>query len=112
MRVESRLQTEGDYSVTEAQLREQALRSAAHLVAAMADRRFGAARLSDELKDCLGILRSELDELGMLAEYKQKDGSLVAWRPEDDGNIREVLRRASFVDDKPSRSPYTNEAWL
>ena len=95
------------------QLREQALRSAAHLVAAMADRRFGAGRLSDELKDCIGILRSELDELGLLAEYKQEDGSLVAWRPEADANIREVLRRASFVDDRPSEPGYMRRvSWL
>ncbi len=80
----------------------QALRSAAFLVAAIADSRFGSTRISDELKDAIGILRSELDELDLLAEYRQPDGTLVAWPPEEDGNIAAVLRRAGALDQKPS----------
>jgi hypothetical protein len=80
----------------------QALRSAAFLIAAIADRRFGSTHITDELKDAIGILRDELDELGLLAEYRQPDGTLVAWPPEEDGNIAAVLRRAGALDNKPS----------
>jgi hypothetical protein len=93
-------------------LEKQALESAAHLVAGMVDKRFGAGRISAELKDSIDILRGELEELGLMREYRQADGSLRAWDPDDDGNIAAVLRRASFVDDEPSRSPYTNDARL
>jgi hypothetical protein len=74
----------------------------------IADSRFGSRRITDELKDCITILRSELDELGLLAEYRQDDGSLVAWHPEDDNNLAAVLCRASFKDDQPSEPAYLN----
>jgi hypothetical protein len=93
-------------------LEEQALRSAAHLVAALADRRFGAKALSEEVRDSISVLRGELDELGLLAEYRHADGSLAAWRPEDDGNITTALRRASFKDDKPSDPAYLYRVML
>jgi hypothetical protein len=93
--------------MTRSRVEEQALRSAAHLVAALADRRFGMkGALSSELKDSISVLRDELDSLGLLAEYRQADGSLAAWRPDDDGNITTALRRASFKDDKPSNPAY------
>lgn len=94
------------------QVEKQALRSAAHLVAALSDRRFGAKVLSDEVKDSVSILCGELDALGLLAEYRQADGTFVAWRPEDDGNIAEALRRASFRDGKPSDLPYSYRVML
>ena len=111
MWMESRLQAEGDCPMTAAQLREQALRSSAFLVAAIEDRRFGSGRLSSELKDAIEILRDELGQLGLMAEYKDADGSLVAWPPSEDGNIAAVLRRPGALDNKPSRSPYANDAW-
>ena len=85
----------------------QALRSAAFLIAAIADSRFGSTRISDELKDAVEILRGELDELGLLAEYRKLDGRLVAWRPDEDGNIAAVLRRAGTLDNKPTELPYS-----
>lgn len=100
--MEPGLQTEGGDAMTAAQLQRQALRSAAHLVAALVDRRFGAGRLTDELRDCIGILRGELDELGLLAEYRQGDGSLAAWNPADDNRGSEVLGRASSKHSKPA----------
>jgi hypothetical protein len=104
--MEQGIQTKGKCSVTTARLQEQALCSAAFLLAAIEDKRFGSSRISDELRDAIEILRGELDELGMIAEYKQEDGSLVAWPPGEDGNISAVLRKASFVDDKPSEPGY------
>lgn len=112
MRVESRCEAKKGKPVNSKQMQEQALRSAAHLVAGLVDRRFGAGRLSAELKDSIAVLRGELDQLGLLAEYKQADGNLAAWRPEDDANAGAVLRRASFKDDKPSDSPYLNDILL
>ena len=91
----------------------QALRSAAHLIAALSDRRFGLkGGVSSELKDSISVLRDELDSLGLLAVYRQADGSLAAWRPEDDGNITTALRRASFKDDKPSDLAYLYRVML
>lgn len=76
------------------QLQEQALRSAAHLIAALADKRFGAKSLSEELRDCIAILSGELDELGLLADYRCPDGTLAAWDEVADAYSREVLGRA------------------
>src|ERR1700760_2033031 len=85
------------------QTEAQALRSAAFLVAGLVDRRFGLrGTMSAELKDAIEILRGELDELGLMADYRQPDGTLTAWPPNEDGNIAAVLRRATFKDDKPS----------
>ena len=88
------------------QLESQALRSAAFLVAAIADSRFGSTRISDELKDAIEILRGELDELGLMADYRQPEGTLAAWPPGEDGNIAAVLRRAGALDNKPSEPGY------
>ena len=71
-----------------------ALQYAAYLVAALSDRRFGARLLSDELRDCVAILSSELDGLGLLAQYRLPDGTLAAWDEETEANGREVLNRA------------------
>lgn len=88
--------------MTCSRLEEQALRSAAHLVAAVADKRFGARGISDEVRDCVAILSGELDELGLLDSYRRPDGTLAAWHPEDDTRGSEVLGRASSKRDKPS----------
>lgn len=90
------------------QLQAQALRSAAFLVAGLVDRRFGLrGTMSAELKDAIEILRGELDELGLMGEYLQPDGTLIAWPREEDGNIagpaarrrarQQAERSAAFV---------------
>jgi hypothetical protein len=56
----------------------QALRSAAYLVSALADPRFGVKHISDEVRDCIQILSGELDALGLLEQYR-KEGKLIAW---------------------------------
>jgi hypothetical protein len=94
------------------QLEAQALRSAAFLIAAIADSRFGSTRISDELKDAIEILRGELDELGLMADYRQPDRTLAAWPPDEDGNIAAVLRRAGALDNKPSDLPYSYRVML
>lgn len=83
-------------------LQEQALHSAAHLIAGLVDKRFGASRISAELKDSIDILRGELEELGLLAEYRQADGTLTAWNPADDTRGSDALGRASTKRDKPA----------
>jgi hypothetical protein len=93
-------------------LEKQALRSAAHLVAALSDRRFGVKSQSAELRDCVAILCGELDELGLLAEYRQPDGTLAAWDEAADAYSREILGRASFKDDKPSDLPHSYRVML
>lgn len=78
---------------------EEALQSAAFLVAALVDRRFGLkGAMSAELKDSLSVLRRELDDLGLLAEYRRQDGTLAAWDASADAYSREVLGRASAKD--------------
>ncbi|UQY83675.1 hypothetical protein [Ralstonia pseudosolanacearum] len=57
--------------------REEALKSAAYLVAAMSDPKHGAPRLSLEVSDSLEILAEELNALGLLDVYRQDDGSLA-----------------------------------
>ena len=112
LRVDSRSQAkDGAHSMT-SQLESQALQSAAFLVAAIADRRLGSTRLSDELKDAIEILGGELDKLGLLADYRQSDGTLVAWPPDEDGNIAAVLRRAGALDNKPSDLPRSYRVML
>ena len=94
-------------------LEAQALRSAAFLVAGLVDRRFGLkGTMSAELKDAIEILRSELDQLGLLADYRHPDGTLVAWPPDEDGNIAAVLRRAGALDNKPSDQPHSYRVML
>jgi hypothetical protein len=112
--MDSFFQTEkGKFAVTPSQLQQQALRSAAFLLAAIADKRFGSSRISDELSDAIELLRSELEELRLMGEYKDVDGSLVAWPPAEDGNIAAVLRRASYIDDKPSEPAYMRRvSWM
>jgi hypothetical protein len=113
MWMESRIQTEkGRFAVTPSQLQEQALQSAAFLIAAIADSRFGSTRISDELKDAVEILRGELDQLGLLAQYRRLGGTLVAWPPDEDGNIAAVLRRAGALDNKPSDLPHSYHVML
>ena len=77
----------------------EALRSAAYLIAALADRRFGARSLSDELRDCIGILTRELDGLGLLADYRRPDGTLAAWDEKVEAYGQEVLERAPRTKD-------------
>lgn len=48
---------------------EEALQSAAFLVAGLAD---GAGILSDELSDAIRILAGELDGLGLLDQYRKR----------------------------------------
>lgn len=60
-------------------LRTQALKSAAHLIAALYDKRLGLKRsdMSVEVKDSAAILLGELDALGLLAPYRDERGKLV-----------------------------------
>jgi hypothetical protein len=72
LRMDSRYQAkEGKLAVTPTNSRvakmEEALQSAAFLVAGLAD---GAGILSDELNDAVRILAGELDALGLLEQYR------------------------------------------
>ena len=64
-------------------IEERILRSAAHLVAAIEDPRFGIkgmpSVLSDEVRDSIEMLRADLDEIGLLEPYRREGGTLGVW---------------------------------
>ncbi|OIT11700.1 hypothetical protein BL241_11545 [Ralstonia solanacearum] len=59
-------------------IRARALSSAAHLVAALHDPKYGikGTLLSEEVRDSIDILRGELDEIGLLKPYRREGGKL------------------------------------
>jgi hypothetical protein len=79
VRMDPRYQTkEGTFKVMASSgMEAQALRSAAYLVAALADPTYGVKHISDEVRDCIQILSGELDALGLLDH--RKDGKPIAW---------------------------------
>jgi len=47
-----------------------------------------------------------------MADYRQADGTLAAWPPDENGSITAVLRRGGALDNKPSDLPHSYRVML